>query len=64
MYRTPDAAAKAMPEVYAELPRACQRQLVTRLHDRCGRSSWRRLLGLTDGQALALLDELGLSRRR
>jgi hypothetical protein len=63
-YRTPTDAIAAMPEVYAELSKSAQRQLVTRLHlSGCGRHSWRRLLGLSDGQAVALLDEYGLPRR-
>jgi hypothetical protein len=62
-YRTPAAAIAAMPEVYASMPRLAQRALVTRLHmSGCGRNSWRRLLGLSDRQAVALIDELGLPR--
>jgi hypothetical protein len=61
--RTPDAAVKVMPDVYAELPRTCQRALVKRLHGRSGRSSWRQLLGLSEREAVALLDELGLDHR-
>jgi hypothetical protein len=62
--RTPDKAIAAMPEVFAELPPACRRQLVTRLHQHgVGRSSWRQLFRLPDREAVALIEEYGLPRR-
>jgi hypothetical protein len=63
-FRTADKAIAAMPAAYASMPRRAQRQLVRALHlTGCGASSWRQLLGLSAGQARALIAELGLPPR-